>query len=423
MSSSPEHIVAIFGGAVAGAEAAEHLSRLGIKTVVFEQNPLPFGKIEDGLPFWHIKLRDKEEEKIIEKLNHPNVHFVPSTRLGNDVQFNDLVEKWNFSAILLATGAWRDRPIPIDGIDAYIGKGLTYQNPFFQWFNHAHDANYSGPTWDVVDDTLIIGGGLASIDVAKAVMMQTTKDALSQKGIHVPLFEIEKKGPADILAEHKLTKEEIGLKGCTLVYRRHAINMPITPIPEDADERRIQKAMEVRQRMIDNLVEKFLFKFVECHMPVDKIISDDRLSGIVFQKTKIEGDRVIPLEGEFSEIRSAAVISSIGSVPEMINGIPMKGSTFAVADWETGQLEGYDNVYLLGNAVTGQGNIKVSRTHGNFVGNLVREKLQSQPPLTTEQMASIFDKVKTRQAEVGYDGDLLHWATKHTPVRLENLEA
>jgi flavin-dependent dehydrogenase len=71
------HLIAIFGGAVSGAEAAYQLSQRGIESVVFDQNILPYGKIEDGLPKWHAKLRDQEEEKINQKLNHELIHFVP----------------------------------------------------------------------------------------------------------------------------------------------------------------------------------------------------------------------------------------------------------------------------------------------------------------------------------------------------------
>src|SRR5690606_373433 len=103
------HLVAIFGGAVSGAEAAYQLSQSGIQSIVFEQNKLPYGKIEDGLPKWHAKLRDKEENNINEKLSNANVTFVPCVRLGQDIDFEDIAKNWGFSAILLATGAWRDR--------------------------------------------------------------------------------------------------------------------------------------------------------------------------------------------------------------------------------------------------------------------------------------------------------------------------
>ena len=53
------HAVAVIGGATAGAEVAARLAQEGATAVVFEQNPRPYGKIEDGLPRWHHALRRK----------------------------------------------------------------------------------------------------------------------------------------------------------------------------------------------------------------------------------------------------------------------------------------------------------------------------------------------------------------------------
>ena len=286
------HVVAIFGGAVAGSEAASLLAKQGIHCAVFEQNSLSYGKIEDGLPKWHIKLRDKEEKKINDKLDHPNVDFVPSTKLGRDVSFKDIVENWGFSAILLAVGAWRDRPLPIDGIDAWIEKGFIYQNPFFKWYNHSHEKDNGIDKIDIHDETVIVGGGLASIDVVKALMCEIIGRSLAKKGHTVDMFTLEKKGPVNIAAELGFSMQDLGIKGCALYYRRNAHFMPITPIPENADERRINKAYEVRNRMLNKLQKDFYFTLEECWAPVDKIIEDDRLAGLVFQKTKIENGRV-----------------------------------------------------------------------------------------------------------------------------------
>ncbi len=78
----PGHVVAIFGGAVAGSEAASKLCEKGVRCVVFEQNKLPYGKIENGLPKWHVKLRDREEVKIDEKLSHPLVSLYSHGEIG-----------------------------------------------------------------------------------------------------------------------------------------------------------------------------------------------------------------------------------------------------------------------------------------------------------------------------------------------------
>ena len=75
--SDSKYVVAIVGGATAGAEAARVLAGHGVEVVVFEQNKRPFGKIEDGLPRWHAKQRAKEYVKISDKLKTDGVTLVP----------------------------------------------------------------------------------------------------------------------------------------------------------------------------------------------------------------------------------------------------------------------------------------------------------------------------------------------------------
>jgi len=227
IKESGHHFIAIFGGAVAGAEAAFQLSKKGFRIVIFDQALLPYGKIEDGLPKWHYKLRDKEEANINSKINQPNIRFVPGVKLGRDVEFEDIIT-WGFSAIILATGAWRDRPLPVDGIDAYVDKGLYYQNSFVHWFNHKHESNYKGQELHINDNALVIGGGLASLDVAKILMFETVKKALKNHGIEENIFTMEH-GIHRVLEKHNLTLEDLGISGCTLFYRRRAIDMPLSP--------------------------------------------------------------------------------------------------------------------------------------------------------------------------------------------------
>ncbi|NOX37964.1 MAG: FAD-dependent oxidoreductase [Calditrichaeota bacterium] len=453
MKLHPGHFVAVFGGACAGAEAAFQLSRRGIFTVVFDQKALPYGKIEDGLPKWHIKLRDKEERKIDQKLSHPYIQFVPKTRLGRDIDFNDVVNNWGFSAILLAIGAWRDRPLPVEGIDAYVGKGLYYQNPFVEWFNHKHEPDYSGPRCEIHDGAIIVGGGLASIDVAKILMLETTIEALARKGHEVDLFTLEKEGIPRVLERLGVRWEELGLKGATLYYRRRNIDMPIAPMPPNATPEQREKVYQVRKRILKNAMDKYLFKFQECSRPVDKIVENDRLVGLVFQKTKIEDGKVVPLPGTEFEVRAPLVISSIGSIPEPIPGIPSKGELFEVKDPDTGKVEHYDNVFALGNTVTGKGNIRESELHARRVvlyvmdeflkwhetdyQRLVESGITEGQPLTpeieafvkeknllpVEQIESLLKRIKEYQQRVGYDGDYQKWVEAHRPVRLEELLA
>ncbi|HEY5657790.1 MAG TPA: FAD-dependent oxidoreductase [Myxococcota bacterium] len=445
--TNPTHCIAIIGGAVAGAEVAATLAGRGIEVAVFEQNPRPYGKVEDGLPRWHVALRHKEYETIDENLSMPGVHFLPNTRIGRDVDFRALVEEWGFTGVVLACGAWRDRPLPVEGADAYVDKGLIYQNPFIIWFNHAEEADYAGPRFAPEDGAIVVGGGLASIDVAKVLMLETTRTALRKRGIEVDLVELEVKGIPKVLERHGLSFEDLGLEGCTLFYRRSAADMPLMEAPEDADERRLEKVRAGRERMLGKAMEKYRFKFEPLCMPDGLLVEEGRLVGMRFRRTIIENGRVLPQEETF-ERRGVYVISSIGSIPEAIKGIPMKGELFAFSDWDLGRLGGYPTVFSAGNVVTGKGNIVTSRKHARHVGEKVIEaflglseaghegeealldavrsgmceqaeklsdQIEQQQPIRPEALETLRKRVQEQQRSVGYPGDYRKWIASVKP--------
>ena len=138
MTNPGHHFIAVIGGAISGSVAAEILADHGIRVAVFEQNTRPYGKIEDGLPRWHVEQRKQEYARIDARMKKPNVYFIPSTKLGRDFNLSQLFE-WGFSAVILANGAWRDRELGVPEAEQYVGKGLLYQNPFIYWYNHKNE--------------------------------------------------------------------------------------------------------------------------------------------------------------------------------------------------------------------------------------------------------------------------------------------
>ncbi len=417
-SPAPSHSVAVIGGAVAGAEVAATLASRGVQVVVIEQNPRPYGKIEDGLPRWHVALRRKEYATIGEKLSQPNVAFLPLTSIGRDVGFRELTRDWGFSAVVLACGAWRDRPLPVEGADAYLGRGLVYQNPFIIWFNHAGEKAYRGPVFEPRDGAIVVGGGLASIDVAKALMLETTRAKLRERGIEAPMVELEVKGIPKILAGHGLAFEDLGLAGCTLYYRRRAEDMPLVEIPDGATPERAAKVLASRGKLLDKAMEKYRFRVQPLCMPDGLIVENDRLVGLRFRRTRAEAGKVIATDETF-EARGSFVISSIGSIPEPIEGIETKGELFRFTDWELGRLDGYPNVFSAGNVVTGKGNIVASRKHAASVALKVAEEIAKLPPANAATLERVRTRVRERQLAVGYSGDYASWMAKVTPPDLE----
>lgn len=454
MSASKRHFVAVVGGAVAGSVAAEILSDHGIRVAVIEQNPRPYGKIEDGLPRWHVEQRKQEYARIDARLKKPNVVFVPSTKIGRDIDFKELTEGWGFSAVILANGAWRDRSIGIEGADEFIGKGLIYQNPFIYWYNHKNEKSYSGPRYETPDETLVVGGGLASIDVVKVLQLENYERALRARGIEATMHELEKKGIAAYCKAKGIDPKTLGVKGCLLIYRRREQDMPLAQPPDNATPEQLAKTEEVRRKVLRLAMEKYLFRFQDRRLTQGLVVEKGRLAGIQVAETKVEGRKATPIPGTEQELRAPLIISSIGSVPEVIPGVAMKGEYIEFTDEEVARYKHNDRVFGVGNVVTGQGNIRVSLVHSqktterlvaNYLGvgengdgsrdisgftaaaeargaaqaQAVKERVQTWDGLSDAQIAAIEKRIQEHHKRVGYEGDYDAWIRKVTPPDLE----
>jgi len=450
MSKQATHYVAVIGGAVAGSVAAEILAEHGIQVVIIEQNKKPYGKIEDGLPRWHREQRKQEYARIDARLKKPGVTFIPSTRLGSDLDFKELIDQWGFSAVVLANGAWRDRNVGVEGADEYIDKGLIYQNPFIYWYNHKNEKSYSGPRYEVPDETLVLGGGLASIDVVKILQLETYEKALRAKGVETGMHELEKKGIPAICKNHNIEPQELGVKGCLLIYRRRMQDMPLAQPPDNATPEQLARTEGIRQKLLSVQQKKYLFRFQDRRLTGGLIVENGRLVGLKLSETHVEGRKATPIPGTEHELRSPLIISSIGSVPEIIPGIAMKGEYYTFKDWDLGYYAGSDRVFGVGNVVTGQGNIRASLVHSQKVANhlienymgvgesgdisgftapaegraaaqaeQVKERIQSVTPLSEAQVKALEQRISAAQKKAGYGGDYDAWIAKVTPPDLE----
>src|SRR5713101_9444097 len=224
------YVVAVVGAATAGSEIARILAVRGVSVIVIEQNPRPYGKIEDGLPRWHAKQRQDEYEEINKRLAHPSIEYVPLTGMGQDISFDELRTGWGLSAIILTHGAWRDRPFPVEGADEFVDRGLIYQNPLIYWFNHHPEKAYSGPQYVLPPGATVVGGGLASIDVVKVLMIETTLAALARRGIEEDMLRLEREGVEPVLKSRNLAWPDLEIAPCKLFYRRRVLDMPLSDI-------------------------------------------------------------------------------------------------------------------------------------------------------------------------------------------------
>jgi ferredoxin/flavodoxin---NADP+ reductase len=448
MTARPYHFAAIIGGAIAGSVAAEILADSGIYVVVIEQNKRPYGKIEDGLPRWHLEQRKQEYSRIDARLRKPGVFFLPCTKLGRDLDFQDLSDNWGFSVVVLANGAWRDRELGIPGAEEFIGKGLVCQNPFLYWYNHKNEEGYTGPRDQAPDEALVVGGGLASIDVVKILQLENYERALRARGVQTDAYELENRGVPAVCKMHGIRPEDLGVKGCLLIYRRRGQDMPLAQPPENATPDQIAKTEAIRQKMLRLAQEKYLFRVQDRRVSTGLLVEDGRLVGLKVAETQVEGRKAEPVAGSEYQLRAPLVISSIGSVPEEIPGVVMKGEYYDFSDKTLPRFVGSDHVFGVGNVVTGQGNIRSSLVHSqevttklieNYIGvaeggsasarfyagaeaqkaaqaQAVRDRVQGMPSLSYLDIAALERRIRVLQERVGYTGDYDSWIASATPA-------
>ena len=173
-----------------------------------------------------------------------------------------------------------------------------------------------------------------------------------------------------------------------------------------------------------------------------------------FQRVDIIDGKLIEIDGDVFDFPTELLVSSIGSLPKETPSLPIAGNYLRTEGKHGVQVEGFDNVFAVGNVVTGRGNILESRKHGREITDLiidehltkedpmadkyedifrniegdVLEKIETiETSLSEAQLPSnakvdyILESTKELQERIGYDGDYLAWAKANRPIRLENM--
>jgi ferredoxin--NADP+ reductase len=330
-----------------------------------------------------------------------------------------------------------------------VDRGLVYQNPLIYWFNHYPEATYNGPKYELRAGATVVGGGLASIDVVKVLQIEMTLKALKDRGIDEDMLKLEREGIDPVLKNHNLTYADLGVAPCRLYYRRRVLDMPLSDIAPDATPKRAEAMRQARAKILDKAQRKFLFEFQELSVPTGLVVAGDRMAGVIMNRTEAADGKVRTIPDSGQPVRAPMTISSIGSIPEEIPGIPRRGEVYEYLDASVGLLmEGPTGIYAAGNVLTGKGNIKDSLVSGTEIGTHVAEQylgltdrdgdytdamreeahmeglrmaasINSRELIPGAKVAEIMARVQKRQAEVDYDGDYRGWIRKVTPVDLQ----
>jgi len=143
--------VAIVGGGPAGLSAAYQLRRKGHGVTLFDDHAELGGMAKYGVPGYRLPRTHLDGE--IGRIVDMGVEVRLNTRIGKDVQLQDL-EK-DYDAVLLALGCKAGRALPVPGADA---PNCISGVAFLEAFNQGRLKSVSGRV-------VVVGGGDTSVDV------------------------------------------------------------------------------------------------------------------------------------------------------------------------------------------------------------------------------------------------------------------
>jgi glutamate synthase (NADPH) small chain len=174
--------VAIIGSGPAGLAAADQLNQSGHSVTVFERADRPGGLLMYGIP--NMKLEKEVVERRIRLLTQEGIDFVTNTEVGKDITAAELQAQ--FDAVILCTGAQKQRDLVIDGREA---EGIHFAMDYLSLATKSLlDSNFEdGKFINVEDkDVIVIGGGDTGADCVATALRQKAKSVV-QFGKHPQL--------------------------------------------------------------------------------------------------------------------------------------------------------------------------------------------------------------------------------------------
>ena len=375
MSSSPQSLrLAVIGSGPAGVYAAETLlrseavksGRLEVQADIFDRLPAPFGLIRYGVAPDHPRIKG-----IITALHRilgrGDIRFLGHVEFGTDLTIEDLRE--HYDAVVFATGALKDADLDIPGIELDGSYGAA---DFVAWY----DGNPDYPrTWPLeAEQVAVIGNGNVALDVARVLsksadeLLRTEIPANVHEGLAAArttdVHVFGRRGPAQAKFSPLETRELAHPKGVQVVM----------------DPRDLEQISEAEWEAIkadkrtDQVVQSFVNWLEEqqrreaageeptdhhggpvtrrlhmhfWHRPVEVLGEDGNVTGMRFERTRLDEEGRLEGTGEFVDYEMQAVYRAVGYFGSELAGIPYDSSRGVISN-AAGRVTEADGTVLPG---------------------------------------------------------------------------
>lgn len=370
--------IAIIGSGPAGyytAEAAQKAFGEDVRVDIFDCLPVPYGLIRSGVAPDHQSIKGVSRRYEQVALTD-NVRFVGNVTVGRDVSVDEL--KGLYDAVVLATGAPKDRPLEIPGADLGNVFGSA---AFVGWYNGhpqfaALDPDLSGKT------AVVIGMGNVALDVARILAKTPSEFAGSDIVAHAldmlagsnieRIILLGRRGPHQIM----MTPKELG-ELCKL--ERASPHVQRGDLPDEAEDAILEPGLRKSVAVLRQFAaipehiraeQPVAIEFAFFAQPVELQGKGGKVTGVVIEETEVVRGKAQGT-GRRGVLPADLVISCIGYRTVPIPGVPFEEREGRFANNEGRILPG---LYCVGWARRGpSGTIGTNRPDGYSVVDRIAE--------------------------------------------------
>ncbi|QWW19894.1 FAD-dependent oxidoreductase [Schaalia sp. 19OD2882] len=323
--------VAVVGAGPAGIYASDILSKSGLEVNIdlFERLPAPYGLVRYGVAPDHPRIK-QIIVALYKILQRGDIRLLGNVEIGRDVSIDDLRD--HYDAVIIATGADRDAPLPIPGIDLPESYGAA---DFVSWYDGHPDYPRTWPLQ--AREVAVLGVGNVALDVARVLakhvddMMVTEIPANVAEGLRAnPVTDVHvfgRRGPAQV----KFTPLELRELG-------HVPDVDIIVHEEDFDfdagsEEALRSSNQQRQvvKTLTNYAmadpeDHTASRRIHIHLfqtPVEVVADEDgHVKALRTERTELTGDGSVRGTGVITTWPVQAVYRAVGYASSQIPGVP-----------------------------------------------------------------------------------------------------
>ncbi|XVV03875.1 FAD-dependent oxidoreductase [Actinosynnema sp. CA-248983] len=350
--------VAVVGAGPAGIYAADTLvkSDADVRIDLFERMPAPYGLIRYGVAPDHPRIKGIVNA-LQRVLDRPEVRFFGNVEYGIDLKLDDL--RQFYDAVIFSTGAEKDRPLDVPGIDLDGSYGAA---DFVSWYDGHPDVPR---TWPLrASQVAVLGVGNVALDVAR--ILAKTADELLTTEIPDNVYQGLKASPVtDVHVFGRRGPAQAKFTPLELRELDHSPHVEVIVHPEGIDFDAASMAAIRSNKQVEMVVKtlqewairdagdrprRLHLHFLEA--PVEVLGADGRVVGLRTERMELTGDGGVRGTGEHTDWPVQAVYRAVGYLSSHLPDVPFDHQSGTVPH-QAGRVLDLDDQAIPGVYVTG----------------------------------------------------------------------